>query len=40
VFDKHFSGKYNKAICEIQHMALMGSLDFAKEKVQKYYNRP
>ena len=40
VFDKHFSGKYNKAICEIQHIALMGSLDFAKEKVQKYYNRP
>ena len=39
VFDKHFFGKYNKAMCEIQHVALMSSLDFAREKVKTYYNR-
>lgn len=39
VFDKHFSGQYDKGFCEFMLVYLMSNLNNAREGVRKYYNR-
>lgn len=39
VFDKHFSGKYDKYFCEFMLISLMNNMSIAKQQVKEYYNR-
>ncbi|MBQ5740488.1 MAG: hypothetical protein IIV53_01380 [Bacteroidaceae bacterium] len=39
VFDKHFTGKYNRGFCEFMFIPMMSNLNNARQGVRNYYNR-